>query len=328
MFRRCKPWQRRSFEEGVRIMGEEEKDPTACPHCTAELRAAEGALVCSKCGIMQPMIDSSAEWRYYGDDGSGENPARCGMPVNNLLRESSLGCIILNSGRASYEMRKIQRYTRWQSMPYPEKTLYDGYQHITTMASIAGIPKMIIDEACRYHKIISENKTFRGDNRDGIIAASIYLACRIENCPRTAKEIAHMFNLDCTSATKGCTNAMKIINEFEQGTNYGVTSPHSFIERYCTKIHLSPEMTRVAEFISLQVEKQNLIPENTPHAVAAGIVYFVSVEFELGIDKPQICQVSTISEVTIIKCYKKIDHHKKNLVPAAIYAKYKKDKDP
>jgi ATP-dependent Lon protease len=85
-----------------------------------------------------------------------------------------------------------------------------------------------------------------------------------------------MFNLDGTSATKGCTNAMKIINEFEVGTRYGATTPHSFIERYCTRLQLAPDMTRLAEFISLQIDKQNLIPENTPHAVAAGIVFFIA----------------------------------------------------
>jgi transcription initiation factor TFIIB len=208
-------------------------------------------------------------------------------------------------------------------MPYGEKIRYDSFMHITTMASIAGISKMIIDEACRYHKLIAEHKTFRGDNRDGIIAASIYLACRIENCPRTAKEIAQMFNLDGTSATKGCTNAMKIINEFEVGTRYGATTPHSFIERYCTRLQLAPDMTRLAEFISIQIDKQNLIPENTPHAVAAGIVFFIATEFGLPLDKALIRQVSSISEVTILKCYKKIDHHKTSLIPPAVYAKYK-----
>ena len=39
-------------------------------------------------------------------------------------------------------------------------------------------------------------KTFRGDNRDGIIAASIYISFRINKYPRTAKEIATLFNLD------------------------------------------------------------------------------------------------------------------------------------
>ena len=99
----------------------------------------------------------------------------------------------------TYEMRKIKRYTEWQSMPYKEKSQYDEFQIITTMANNAGIPKMIIDDAIRYHKKISEYKlTFRGDNRDGVIDASIYIACRINNLPRTAKEIAHIFHLDIT----------------------------------------------------------------------------------------------------------------------------------
>ena len=60
---------------------------------------------------------------------------------------------------------------------------------------------------------VSEAKTFRGLNREGIIAASIYISARINNYPRTAKEIATIFNLDNTSATKGCKNALSIINK-------------------------------------------------------------------------------------------------------------------
>ena len=68
-------------------------------------------------------------------------------------------------------MRKIRRYTEWQSMPYKEKSQYDEFQKILIMASQSGIPKIIIDDAIRFHKKISEQKTFRGLNRDGIIAA-------------------------------------------------------------------------------------------------------------------------------------------------------------
>ena len=75
--------------------------------------------------------------------------------------------------------------------------------------------KIIVDDAVRYHKIISE-KTFRGLNRDVIIAALIYIACRVNNNPQP-KEIAEVFNLDYTSATKGCKNAVTIINEVDMG---------------------------------------------------------------------------------------------------------------
>ena len=143
------------------------------------------------------MLDRAAEWRYYGaDDNASGDPTRCGMPINPLLKESSYGCKIMVNSRSNYEMRKIKRYTEWQSMPYHEKALYDEISRIALMAGNAGIPKLIIDDAMRYHKKISEQKTFRGFNRDGIIAASIYISCRINNNPRTAKEIATIFNLD------------------------------------------------------------------------------------------------------------------------------------
>ena len=45
------------------------------------------------------------------------------------------------------------------------------------MASNAGIAKIIIDEALRYHKKISEQKTFRGLNRDGSNCC-IHLYCK------------------------------------------------------------------------------------------------------------------------------------------------------
>ena len=208
-----------------------------CEFCESSLAFSdEGFLTCTnnKCGIIyKDIVDHSAEWRYYGADYNQScDPTRCGMPINPYLQESSYGCKILYNAPMTYEMRKIKRYTEWQSMPYKEKSQYDEFQIITTMANNAGIPKMIIDDAIRYHKKISEYKlTFRGDNRDGVIAASIYIACRINNLPRTAKEIANIFHLDITSSTKGCKNAVAIINNLEQDmennekTNLGITKP-------------------------------------------------------------------------------------------------------
>ena len=198
------------------------KNDGLCINCKYSLFIGEdGFLTCSnnKCGIIyKDIVDQSAEWRYYGaDDNQNSDPTRCGMPINPLLKESSYGCKVLCIGPMTYEMRKIRRYTEWQSMPYKEKSQYDEFQIITIMAQNAGMPKMIIDDAIRYHKKISEYElTFRGDNRDGILAASIYISSRVNNFPRTAKEIANIFHLDVTSATKGCKNALGIINNLEK----------------------------------------------------------------------------------------------------------------
>jgi transcription initiation factor TFIIB len=303
-----------------------------CTNCNSILFIGDdNFMTCSnnKCGIIyKDNLDSGAEWRYYGpDDNHSSDPTRCGMPINPLLKESSYSCKVLCANRSSYEMHKIKRYTDWQSMPYKEKSQYDEFQLITNIAQNSGIPKIIIDEAIRIHKKISETKTYRGLNRDGIIAASIYISCRINNYPRTAKEIATIFNLDNSSATKGCKNALSIINDIEYTVNdeliaLNKTTPLSFIERFCSKLNINNEITNLCKFIATKIEKNSLIPENTPHSIAGGIIYFVSQSCNLNINKSAINNISKISEVTINKCYKKLEPFKNELIPNKILEKY------
>jgi len=310
------------------------RDREKCDRCDYNLAYSdEGFLTCTnqKCGIIyKDILDQSPEWRYYGaDDNQANDPTRCGMPINPLLEESSYGCKVLCIGKSSYEMRKIRRYTEWQSMPYKEKSQYDEFQRITIMAQNAGIPKLIIDSAIRYHKKICEyEQTFRGDNKDGLIAASIYISCRINNYPRTAKELATIFHLDVTSATHGCKNAQLIINQLEKDvdnedkTNFGKTKPEAFIERYCSRLNINNELTSLCKFISIKIEKLNLMPENTPHSIAAGIVYFIANICKLNICKRDVKVISEISEVTINKCFKKLEKLAEQLIPAVILKKY------
>jgi len=306
-----------------------------CEVCSSEVVLTDdGFLTCKNpaCSILykDESLDQSAEWRYYGaDDNQNNDPTRCGMPVNPLLKESSYGCkVMCEGGSYSQDMLKIRRYTEWQSMPYREKAQYDMFQKITTLAQNKGISKMIIDEALRVHKRISEHKTFRSLNRDGVVGASIYIACKIHNCPRTPKEIASIFNLDNTSATKGCKNAVSIINELESNldnsekTNFCKTKPEAFIERYCSRLAINDELTKLCQFIAVMIEKQNLIPENTPHSIASGIIYFVACMCHLSITKKDVNRVSDMSEVTINKCYKKLYDMRDKLIPKMILAKY------
>lgn len=281
------------------------------------------------CGVIYTnTLDYSPEWRFFGnDDRGGHDPTRCGNPINPLLVESSYGCKVLCSSKSSYEMKKIRKWTEWQSMPHKEKSLYEEFQFITIMAQNSGIPKIFIDEAMAIHKDISEQKMFRGLNRDGIKAASIYISCRLNGCPRTAHEISEIFKLDKTSATNGCSTAINILNNVERNieqtpTILETTTPSSFIERYCSKLNMNQELTMLCTFIAKKVESQQIILDNAPHAIASGIVYFISANCHLDITKLEIKQISGISEVTINKCYKKLENIKDALIPKCIIDKY------
>jgi transcription initiation factor TFIIB len=304
-----------------------------CHLCKSVLMIMEdGFPTCtnSECGVIyKDTLDYSPEWRFYGvEDKNSIDQTRCGNPINPLLVESSYGCKVLSTAKSSYEMKKIKKWTEWQSMPHKEKSLYDEFQFITIMAQNAGIPKIFIDDAMIIHKDISEQKMFRGLNRDGIKSASIYISCRLNGCPRTAHEIAEIFHLDKTSTTTGCSMAVNILHNIErsidpeQQTDLCTTTPSSFIERYCSKLNVNHELILLSKFIANKIEENSIIMDNTPHAIAAGIVYFISQVFSLNISKTDIKTICGVSEVTINKCYKKMESIRDNLIPSCLLSKY------
>jgi transcription initiation factor TFIIB len=314
-----------------------ECDGGKCAHCDGVLMVDSimSILICTnpKCAMVyRDRIDSSAEWRWYNsDDAHHSDPTRCGLPTNPLLPMSSFGCGVAMRRGMSWQMRKIKQYTDWQAMPYKEKAIYEEFQTIITHASLAGIPKMIIDDAMHIHKRISDNKTFRGNNRDGIIAASIYLSCKMNHSPRTSREIATIFHLEVSNATKGCKNAMSVMND-KVNTHSGELSsidsmytshdisPTTFIERYCSRLQINHEFTMLAKFIALKVNGR--ISENTPHSIAVSIIYLIVHIFSLDISKRTVATVTDISEVTINKCFKKLYAMKNDLIPDVMLKKY------
>ena len=78
----------------------------------------------------------------------------------------------------------------------------------------------------------------------------------------------------------------------------------------------------MCQFIAMKIEKQNIMPENTPPSIAAGVVYFIAQICKLNVSKRDIKNISDISEVTINKCFKKLEKIKEDLVPAVILKKY------
>tara|TARA_B110000259_G_scaffold153644_2_gene173957 strand:+ start:10998 stop:11999 length:1002 start_codon:yes stop_codon:yes gene_type:complete len=278
--------------------------------------------ICTKCNTLQEKyIDSQAEWRYYGhEDTKTSDPTRCGMPVNDLLPELSLGSVIGNdfTSKNSYEMYKIRKYQRWNSTSYKERTLYGIIDNISLQASNSGISQSIIDEAKVLYKELSEMKISRGSNRNGLIASSIYMSCKVNKVPRSAKEIAKIFNIDVTTMTKGTKKFHDIMK-----TNMVCTKPEDFILRFCSKVNMENEYIDLCLYIIDKADEHSIVSESAPPSIATGTIFLVSNLCKLGITKKIISKECDISEVTINKCYKKLDKYKIYLLNDELIEKYK-----
>ena len=78
----------------------------------------------------------------------------------------------------------------------------------------------------------------------------------------------------------------------------------------------------LSKFLATKIEKEHIITDNTPHSIAAGIIFFIAQTCNLSISKLDVKLVCGVSEVTINKCFKKLFAIKDSLIPSSIYDKY------
>jgi len=291
---------------------EKEKEKEKCCQQRENIEIDQGMTKCKVCSNIISNIINNPEWRYYGSgDNKTSDPTRCGMPVNSLLPESSVGSSIgFNSNTKT--MNQIRKYQQWNGMPYKERSLYKVFLEIQEVCKKHNLPCIIINDAKSLYSIISKTKISRGSNRKGIIAACVYFACKECNVPRSSNEIAEMFSIAPTIMTKGVKKCQEIIfmnkKNKKRLTKSNSIQAHDFIERFCNRLKIDEQSTHQIIMISRRCVEGNLISENTPPSVAAGCIYYYVKKMNIeNITRKDISSICKISEVTINKCTKKIE---------------------
>ena len=299
--------------DGRDKQGKQVKEESCCDNMR-NFSESDGIISCKVCHCEITNITTGPEWRFYGSsDTRSQNPSRCGMPVNTLLPESSLGSSVSIKNR-SESMNKIGMYQRWNSMPYKERSLYKVFVEIDAKCRANNLPKIISTTAKSLYRILSETKISRGSNRVGVIAACVYNACKECGVPRSPNELSQMFVIDPKIMTKGCKNYTEImrISKTDMSRIHNIKSIDldDFIERFCHNLDLDEKITQNIMKISRICQDLGLISDNTPPSMASGCIYLYVKTFKVNISKKYISDICKISEVTINKCSKKLEANK------------------
>ena len=287
-----------------------EKDITCCD-LKDNYQNDNSMVICKVCKNVITNICDNPEWRYYGSrDNKSSDPTCCGMPVNTLLPESSVGSSV-SFGSNSNGMYQIRKMQQWSGMPYKERSVYKVFLEIQNVCNRNGIPSKIINEAKSIYKIVSATKISRGTNRAGIIASCVYFACKECDVPRSSKEIADMFGITSNIMTKGVKKCQEIMHMDKKNkdriSKTKSTKPEDFINRFCNKLNIGETDTSLILQICNITVKNYIISENTPPSIASGCIYYFIKKKELDITKKNISDICKISEVTINKCCKIIE---------------------
>ena len=297
-----------------------------CPDCHTDkhIQIQNEEIECRECGThLGFMIDSSAEYRWFGSEDRAPDPTRVGNPMNPLLPESSLGTRILTRPGDCKAMRRIRQYHLWNIMPYKERTLWSVFEMLQVRASNAGISIAIVEETKQLYAQVSPLCICRGLQKDALLAACLYESLKRHDTPRRPMDIAEIFQIDEKLITRGVKQFSGLLEEHKHASSSSIMMPEKKSTTPSTSFrhYLEPAINRletprtlhgriidIATKLGNTIDELGICPETTPSSLAASALTLACEK--LGIDKSnaEIAKTCSISAATLQKCMKRIQN--------------------
>jgi transcription initiation factor TFIIIB Brf1 subunit/transcription initiation factor TFIIB len=113
-----------------------------------------------------------------------------------------------------------------------------------------------------------------------------------------------MFSISPVTLNRGNSRFQTLLQ-----INVSSSSPDDFISRFGSQLNMNfKDIQKCKKLVSF-LETNEIMNDNAPTSSAAGILYYYSQIQKLDYTKKQIADICSVSEVTIIKCYKLINKY-------------------
>jgi transcription initiation factor TFIIB len=298
---------------GISINEEAQINENICSACKSDNMAVDenqGYYVCMDCGVINNTYLNKNP--IFNKDGNAKANSSYGCPTNFFFPKSALGTKIKCKG-----YNRMSALQRQSQMPYKEKSLMEELQKIQEKCKQYNITQSIIDTSKILYKKVNDSKHTKGNrkgknrimrciNRRSMIAACVFYACKLQNEPRSPKEIADIYSLEIKHVNKGYRKFMDFINIEDLHHTFTSSLSTDFIKRFANKLEMNEKYIKYAIEISNNINKLDLASTHEPPSVAAGCLLLVINMYSLPINKKQISEVFSISDVTISKTYRRI----------------------
>ncbi len=297
-------------------VAEMEKKETKCPECgsTRLINDHErGEVVCGTCGLVidDNLVDMGPEWRAF-DHEQRDKRTRVGAPITYTIHDKGLSTMIdwrnkdiygrdipARNRAQWYRLRKWQRKIRISGAT--ERNLAFALSELDRDSSRLGLPRSVRESASVVYRNAVENKLIRGRSIEGVVAASLYAACRRCQVPRTLDEIAEVSRV----SKKEVGRTYRFLTR-ELHIRLPPTSPIDYVPRFASELNLSGVVQSKAIEIINEAMQNGLTSGRGPTGVAAAALYIASVI--LGERKTQrdVADIAGVTEVTIRNRYKEL----------------------
>lgn len=280
-----------------------------CPHCGSQniiFDYERGTYVCANCGFVmeENVADLGPEWRAYTQQDRFERE-RTGSPLTPKVHDFGLTTKI-GTTRTKDKLRllKLQRMQNSLRVSPRERKLVTFLAELNDSCAKLGLPEHVKETASIILRKLVENGETRRMNKDAILAAVIYYACRVEGVPRHLKEILQIYQADTSEIWKAtrkvqetAKEGMRLMPKFK---------PTEYIPKIVEKLSLPSYIISKASEIVEKMYQAGLTSGKGQLALSAASVYVISAIMDYKKTQKEIADALGLTEVTIRNRYREI----------------------
>ena len=291
-----------------------ENTTVSCPECNStefNHDSSRGEISCKYCGtvIEENMIDNGPEWRAFNHEQKNSR-TRVGAPLSHAIHDHGLCTDIdfKNNNIPQKNIATFYRLRKWNKKirisGSRERNLASSLSQLDRKCSNLALPRTVRENASVMYRKALENKLIRGRTIEGVIAAVIYIACRLNRIPRTLAEVS----VESEASSKEIGRTYRFLAR-ELKIRLHPTSPADYIPRFATKLDASNDLEIKAIRIVEKSRNEGLTNGKGPSGIAAAALYIASLLVNERKSQKNVAEVAGVTEVTLRNRYKELSEN-------------------
>jgi transcription initiation factor TFIIB len=296
-----------------------------CSSCRSEIVVTDhecGEVICSRCGVVVDRLESSAiqEWRAFGVD-DFYRKCRIGGATSLARYNKGLVTTIGNSRDAKERGFNFDRIRVWdfRIQSANDRSLKQALPALEHLKESLGLPDAIVEKSAYFYRKAARINLIKGRTVSSVLAASVYLACRELETPRTLNEVSSASNV---TRKKVSRDYRLLVHTFDP--KIPSIDHIRCITRIANKVGLSEKTKRMAIKIMRQVVAMQVSAGKGPMGMAATVLYIACLQAGEIKTQKELSIAAGVTEVTIRNRYSELkkylqDFAKTSSVAIAIF---------
>jgi transcription initiation factor TFIIB len=198
-----------------------------------------------------------------------------------------------------YRLRKWNRRSKVSGGS--DRNLMYALSEMAKIVYKLGLPKNVLETASFIYRRAVRERLIRGRSVQGVVTASVYMACRNCNVIRTLEEVGTAGNI---SKKESGRHYRFLVNRFN--TKVRSVDPKNYISRLISQLKLSGNSEIIAMKILDQASNLRLTSGRGPAGIAAAATYIAIHLTDEKHTQGEIAKEAHVTEVTIRNRYKEL----------------------